>query len=354
MLKRLQEIKKTINPFLLNFLDEEGKKFQNQELATEAFSKIKAFAISGKTVRGGLFLLATRELNQEKYEKYQNDLLLIATTLELIHSSILIHDDIIDQDEKRRGQDSIWNQYEQDAISKNYQDSKNYGQSLAICLGNIANFLANLALEKVATLPQEIRSEIKQVIAKEIIRTNFAEMLDSKITSQNTLPTIDEVSQMYLFKTARYTFSLPLQLAGITNNLDNSQLKKLVEIGEKLGLIFQIKDDQIGLFATEEISGKSFVSDIKEGKKTLFYLTLLEKASSDEKDFILKTFGKKTINEEEIENLQELFTKHATPQIDELMLKLSQETSSLIESFDSKKMANLLTEILEFNLSREF
>jgi geranylgeranyl diphosphate synthase type I len=157
-----------------------------------------------------------------------------------------------------------------------------------------------------------------------------------------------------LFKTARYTFSLPLQLAGIVNDLGNSQIKKLIEVGEKLGFIFQIKDDQIGLFATEKVSGKSFASDIREGKKTLFYLTLMRKTSIDEKDFILKTYGKKTINEEDVEKIQELFAKHATPQIEELMLKLSQEAQLLIKNFESKKMTNLLTEILSFNLNREF
>ena len=81
----------------------------------------------------------------------------------------------------------------------------------------------------------EIQKEIKQTVATEIIRTYFAEMLDSKITLQNSLPSTQEVSQMYLFKTARYTFSLPLQLAGITNNLKISDLETLIKIGENLG-----------------------------------------------------------------------------------------------------------------------
>ena len=354
MLQKLQEIKKTIDPFLLNFLSEEEKRFQNQELVNESFSKLKAFAISGKTVRGGLFLLAVRDFNQENYVKYENDLLLIAAALELIHSGILIHDDIIDQDEKRRGQDSIWHQHELFGQAQNYKDPKNYGQSLAICLGTLAEYLANLALEKITLLPEKVQKNIKQVINQEIIKTYFAEMLDSKITLRNTLPTINEVSQMYLFKTARYTFSLPLQLAAIINNLSDSKIKILIEISEKLGLIFQIKDDQIGLFATEKVSGKSFASDIREGKKTIFYLTLLANINNEEKILLQKTYGKKDINPEEIEKIQDLFRLHALPQINEQISKLSQESKSLIENFGSKKTANLLAEILEFNLNRNF
>ena len=344
MLKKLQKEKQLIDNFLLSFLADEGKKFEKQSLVKDAFSKIRGFVISGKTVRGGLFLLAVKALDEKKYQAEQKNLLRIAAALELIHSSLLIHDDIIDQDEKRRGQNSIWHQYQLDVENKNYQNPKEYGQNQAICLANIANFLAISLLEKTGVLP---------TIYQEIIKTNFAEMLDSKITSQKELPSFDEVLEMYLFKTARYTFSLPLKLAGLINKLEDEKITQLEKIGEKLGLIFQIVDDSISIFAPEELSGKSFASDIREGKKTLFYLTLLKETMSSEKEFLMAKYGQKNLSKEEIIKIQELFKRLAQTKIEKSISQLQKEAQAEITKIKSEEIKLLLEEILEYNLSRK-
>lgn len=361
MFQQLQTIKQQLDPFLLAYLDEAQSNFAGQELVDEAFAKLKSFVISGKSVRGGLFLLVAESLDQESYAKYHRDLFLVATALELIHSGLLIHDDVIDQDEKRRGQNSIWHQYEQFARDpkQNYKNPKDYGQSLAICLGSIVQYLATLALEKISEIPEKIQKKLKKTISQEIIKTYFAEMLDSKITLQKNQPTYEEVLQMYLFKTARYTFSLPLQLASLASGADQSTNERLTtllsQIGEKLGLIFQIKDDQISLFATQEVSGKSFASDIREGKKTIFYLTLLAELDKlTELGKPLEAYGKKNLSHQEIIAVQTLFTKFANPKVEKLLEQLAQETQQLIASIASLPTKQLLTATLAFNLQRSF
>ena len=352
MLEKLKSEKKLIDTWLLNFLDEEEANFNQQTLVKEAFAIIKNFVIGGKTVRGGLFLLATKALDAETYEKNQKDLLAVAAALELIHSSLLIHDDIIDQDETRRGQDSVWQKYTKSAIKNNYKNPQNYGQNLAICVGNILNYLADLALARVSNLSQNIQNDLKKTIAQEIIKTNFAEMLDSKITLQNDLPSKNEVLEMYLFKTARYTFSSQLQLAGIIKQLSESQIAKLITIGEKLGMIFQIKDDEISLFSTEKESGKSFASDIKEGKKTIFYLTLIKNANQKEQEFLARNMGKRDLDQQTIERIQDLFQKYASSKITETINQLKEEIQLEIKKIDSIEIKQLLIEILDFNLNR--
>lgn len=353
MLQKLKEEKKLIDTWLLNFLQEEEENFHQQALVKEAFAIIKDFVQSGKTVRGGLFLLATKALDAKTYEENQKDLLAVAAALELAHSSLLVHDDIIDQDETRRGQDSVWQKYAKNAIKNDYSEPRNYGQSLAICVGNILNYLASLALIRVSKLPQNIQADLRKTFDQEIIKTNFAEMLDSKITLQNELPSTVEVLEMYLFKTARYTFSLPLRLAGIINQLSEDQNNNLVTIGEKLGMIFQIKDDEISLFATEEISGKSFASDIKEGKKTIFYLTLVKNASELEQQFLKENMGKRDLDLQTIEKIQNLFQKYTNSEIEKTVSQLKKEAEIEIKKIESAQTIKLLEEILEYNLNRE-
>jgi geranylgeranyl diphosphate synthase type I len=353
MLNRLQSKKELIKKTLLKFLTDQAKNFKEQSLSQEAFGILKNFVASGKIVRGSLFLVACQTIDPQTYEKNQEDLLKIAVALELTHSSLLIHDDIIDQDETRRGQDSVWQQYTKFAKKNNYKQPRNYGESLAICLGNILHYLANLAINETKVLPQSTIQQIKKTIDREIIQTNFAEMLDSKITLQNSLPTEKQVLEMYLYKTARYTFSLPLQLAACVCHLTTAEIDRLVKIGENLGLIFQIKDDEISLFSSELDSGKSFASDIKEGKKTLFYLYLFKNARPQEKEFLLQKFGKREIDLTTIQQIQALFRQYSSKEIAKLMQNLQKNAQKQIVAIKIKSWQELLCELLTFNLERK-
>src|SRR5690606_12104924 len=103
--------------------------------------KLKNFITRGKSVRSGLFLLMCNALQPQADARKQRDLLHIAAALEILHTGLLIHDDIIDRDELRRGQASIWKQYQTEATMEKSTDN-NYGQSLALCLGSITLYLA--------------------------------------------------------------------------------------------------------------------------------------------------------------------------------------------------------------------
>lgn len=349
----VQEIlawKKTIDTFTLNFLNEVAEEFEDQNLSREAFAKLKQFAVAGKTVRGSLFFAAAKAFAKDEKNLKTEDLLYIASSLEIIQSGLLIHDDIIDRDTLRRGQTSIWQQYQIESEIPKFKKVENYGQSLALCLGSICLYLAQMALDR-SNLKIEIKNEIKQILNREIIRTYFAEMLDSKIAALKEDPSLAEVLEMYRFKTARYTFSLPLQLAGSINSRTQAEIDSLILVGEKLGLIFQIKDDEIGLFAEEKKSGKSFASDLREGKKTIYYLSLLPKLNPQEKDFFWQNFGQAELSYDSSKKLQDLFAKHALKEVRQVIEKLSDEAQELINQLNFGQ--DILTEILRFNLERQ-
>ncbi len=342
--------KKIVDDFTLNFLAEISQDFTDQSLSQAAFDKLKQFVIAGKTVRGSLFFSAAKAFAENEATLKTEDLLYVASSLEIIHSGLLIHDDIIDQDQLRRGQASIWQQYQTESENSHFKKTDNYGQSLALCLGSICLYLAQLALDK-TSFSAPLKDQLRQNLNQEIIRTYFAEMLDSKITALREDPSMTEVLEMYRFKTARYTFSLPLQLAGLVNNLPQAEINSLILLGEKLGLIFQIKDDEISLFAHQEKSGKSFASDLREGKKTIFYLTLLPKLNPTEKEFFKKNFGQAKIDSKAIEQLQALFSKYSLKEVGKLVAELSLEAQALIK--EVKVGQNLLLALLDFNLQRQ-
>ena len=183
---------------------------------------------------------------------------------------------------------------------------------------------------------------------------NFAEMLDVDIAAQQQTTNLDEILNMYQYKTARYTFSLPLMLAATFNQKDKSLTTQLEKIGESLGLIFQIKDDEIGLFTHEKKSGKVFASDIKEGKKTIFYYFLMQNLDNKtDKEKFEKLFGAENLSREEITFIQELFRKNAIQKTNKVVNQLQELTTIEIKKIENKKLQNLLNEILDFNLNRD-
>ena len=343
---QLSAEKKEIIEFIIQFLNEQENQFRNQKLHQKIFNELKEFVTSGKTARGSIFMMTHRLLNHNNKE----EALKIAAALELIHSGLLIHDDIIDQDQKRRGRNSTWFQFQEKAIQENKKNAELYGKSLAICTANICYYLANTLLE---TLEQS--EQIKKIINQEIIMVNFAEMLDVDIATQQKAVKLEEIINMYQYKTARYTFSLPLMLASTFNKKNESLTKQLEKIGESLGLIFQIKDDEIGLFTHEEKSGKVFASDIKEGKKTIFYYFLM-KNLEDKKDKteFEKLFGKENLSQKEVIYIQELFKKHAIEETNKILEQLEKLATIEIKKIENKYLQKLIEEILDFNLNRDF
>ena len=103
---------------------------------------------------------------------------------------------------------------------------------------------------------------------------------------------------MYRGKTARYSFSLPLAtgalLAGRPDLRDS-----LFEIGELAGLAFQVRDDELGLFGDQALTGKSVVSDIREGKKTLYRARLMARAEEGDRRRLAAIYGSPAAGEPE-------------------------------------------------------
>lgn len=356
-MQKLKQKKQLINQFLIQYLNESSVQFQSQSLSQAALSHLSAFAVSGKSLRGGLFLLAAEALDSDSYQQHQSDLVKVAAALELIQSGLLIHDDIIDRDALRRDNKSTWATYAaQDSNSTlSVEEKTHFGYSMAICVGTIAQYLAFDLLEQLESLPEKTRSLLRQHISREISRTYFAEMLDEQITVQKQQPSKEEILEMYLYKTARYSIVLPLVLAAIVSQSSLEARRQLEQIGEKIGLVFQITDDDMSVFATQEQSGKSFASDLKNGKKTLFYLELLQQlpAGSQELQLVEQLFGKADMSETEVAKLQEIFSAKARTPIQTYLNELASQAKQLSKQAAIPARAQLLlAELLDFCLRR--
>lgn len=346
----LAKNKKLVNNYLYSFLDEKEKELQEiNRWGKDVPKRLKGFVGQGKAIRANMIILCS-----EMYgEKVSRDVIKTAAAIELYHSALLIHDDIVDQDKKRRGMKTVFAQYEDLGKKAKTKDAYHFGESLGICTGDIAFFWG---FEIISGLKKDEKTKIKLInlYAKELVLVGLGEMQDIYLGSIDKGVSKKHVYNVHLYKAARYTFSLPLMIGALLAGKKGKTLDKLAKIGEFIGLIFQIKDDELGLFGDEDKLGKPIGSDIKEGKKTLYHFYLMEKVNKKEKDKLTKIFGNQKITKNDVKLVRTLVKKYKIDEkIDQEVSSIYKKAKKLIKNLKTEnKYKKILLQILEYNLKR--
>jgi geranylgeranyl diphosphate synthase type I len=337
-----------ISDNLKQFFEEKKKEdlptiFKEQGLV----ESLEEFALRGKLVRGTLFLLATEMLGL----KLEKELIDISCAIEIMHSSLLTQDDIIDNDYTRRGAPTIFAKYSEDGEKIKAFDPYHYGISTAIVVADVAFFFA---IELLSNYDKPQLSKLLKYYAHEIYLVSLAESADSIFGQTKIEPSKEDIYSVYLYKTARYTFSLPFEMAAIVSKVPDVTRKTLSEMGQFLGIIFQLKDDELGLFGDENTIGKPVGSDIRENKKTLIRALLYEKATDTELKILDSCFGNAKVGPSDIDLLKELYEKHEIKSyIDREIKEIMAKVWKLFENLDvADSYKEILKGLLEFNLQR--
>ena len=288
------------------FLDDKSEYFNRiNKWGSDVTQRLKQFSKNGKMVRGSVILFS-----EEMYGKKSDiESMKVAVAIELFHAGLLIHDDIIDSDELRRGAISVHHQYAKDGLAEKMPDYGQFGLSMGICAGDIAFFIGFELLSGLM-IDSSYKEKIMSLFFSEFTAVGLGQMQDIYFGHSNNNPDEDDIFRLYLYKTARYTFSLPFMLGGMLAGISDKELQKIEKLGEYLGLIFQLKDDELGLFGQKNDFGKPIGSDIEENKKTLYNLYLFKSASADEKTRLHSIFGSPNIPEESLNYIYELINKY--------------------------------------------
>lgn len=323
-------------------------------MGEEALDIIRRFAMRGKMIRGGLVALSYLLITGKEPEEQPEDVAAVGAAMELFQSAFLIHDDIMDRDERRRGAETVFYEYVRQAEREGIRDAYHTGESLGICSGDIAFFLA---FEILGSLHSQASGTLTALCSKELSYVGVAQMLDVYWGQGNYAVEREHILALYTYKTGRYTFSLPLlsgvHLAGGTAE----QAQTLERIGELLGVVFQLKDDELGLFAEAEKLGKEVGSDIKEGKKTPFYTMLMERSGEQERNRLLTIFGASEITADDLRFVRELVEQYGIrKEVGEMCSSYAEEARKLIDSLEnvSEAYRAMFYQLLDYSLQRSF
>ena len=271
---RLIKNAKVIDNFLKNYL--------NKQENSLLINPMKYGVISGGKKIRTTIILDTGKLFALEYKKLIN----ICAAVECIHSYSLIHDDLpcMDNDSFRRGKLSV---------------HKKFGEASAVLAGNSLLTLAFeiIASEKYLIKPSQ-KSEIIRSLAFCSGHTGIAGGQELDLKFENVKKNFNQIIKMQKKKTGKL-FSFCLSAVAILANKNKFEKKIFSEIGEEIGLLFQLADDFLDITSTKKLAGKPIKKDKKKGKSTLVSLIGFEKANNYANNlrkkilFKLKKYGKK-------------------------------------------------------------
>lgn len=213
----------------------------------------------GKRIRP-LLVLLTAEAAGGKWEKA----LPAAAAVELLHNFSLIHDDIEDRSETRRGRPTVW---------------AKWGESLAINAGDAMYALAFSAVDRlVETAGKQAALEAYQIMTETCIYLTGGQHLDISFENARSLP-LDAYYPMVSGKTGAL-ISAAVRLGAVCAGADTKIVAEMNTFGRSLGISFQIQDDCLGIWGVSAETGKSSLNDFAAGKKTLPILYGLQRGKA--------------------------------------------------------------------------
>ncbi len=205
----------------------------------------------------------------------------VAAALELVQACALIHDDIIDHSDTRRGSPTVHRRFEADHRTRNWTgDAAGFGEAAAILVGDLALAWADDVLIT-AELPTDVRHEVGRVWGAMRTEVLGGQYLDIRGEASDD-PSAEGAWLVMRYKTAAYTAERPLQLGAALAGASADLVDDLGAVGTDLGIAFQLRDDLLGVFGDPATTGKPSGDDIAEGKRTLLLAETLQRA--DESD----------------------------------------------------------------------
>ncbi len=222
-----------------------------------------------------------------------------AVAQELIHLSMLVHDDIIDRDLVRYGIPNVAGYYEKyyEPFVPRSEERKHFALSAALLAGDA--LIADAHQEIRATRrPLELVQKAEDILSQSIFDVIGGELLDTEV---GVLPkgSIEPLA-VAEHKTSSYSFVGPLMTGAVLAEAPEKDVEMLKDLGKLLGIGYQLKDDLLGMFGDEQKTGKSTTTDIKEGKRTFMIQEFERLAGEAEQAEFFAIFHREDATAEEI------------------------------------------------------
>ena len=197
--------------------------------------------------------------------------------LELLHASALVHDDLMDASDTRRGRPAEHKAFESLHRSRGWRGSaEQYGAASAILLGDVLLTWSDELLRRCGLPADVVRpaQELFETTHTEVITGQF---LDVSVQARGRCD-VEEAMRVLRYKSAKYSVERPLHVGAALAGAGPEMLTALSAYGVPVGEAFQLRDDLLGVFGDPDVTGKPAGDDLTEGKRTVLVALALESA----------------------------------------------------------------------------
>jgi geranylgeranyl diphosphate synthase type I len=347
-LEQLKSLREQVEAQLKDFLTKQSEYFT--AIAPElkpAATSLTAFVINGGKRFRPLFAAvgamgAGSQLSDAEIRAF--------ASLELLQACALVHDDLMDASDTRRGEPAIHKLFEKMHESEKYQGkATQFGLSASVLIGDLALIWSDQMLNSSGIKNESLLAalSVHDEMRVELIAGQYLDVFEQARGTQS----VAQALNIARYKSAKYTIERPLHLGAAIAIPDAAKRAQIIsiysEFGLPLGEAFQLRDDLLGVFGDPKVTGKPAGDDLREGKRTVLMAMTHDRISGPAEAEFLKEFGNHDISESAIARLQEIIAETgAAMHVEDLIEEL---TSTALEAINRDEIDSqarkLLTEM---------
>jgi geranylgeranyl diphosphate synthase type I len=241
--------------------------------------------------------------------------LALAMSLEVFHAAALVHDDIMDNSDTRRGKPAAHKAFEAFHATQSFAgDAAQFGTSTALLVGDLllawSDDLLNTALAGAdPAVAQATRSEFTRMRQEVTVGQYLDIHEEAAWVGTEESERLERALTVVTYKSAKYSMEAPLLIGASLAGATDSHRSALQRFGLPLGIAFQLRDDLLGVFGDSEVTGKPSGDDLREGKRTVLIALAEAQMPTTSKRVFNEMLGDRTLTPEQIGVMQSTLTQ---------------------------------------------
>lgn len=267
----------------------------------------------------------------------------LAASLEFLQACALIHDDVMDGSESRRGLPAVHHRFANLHRGQQWLGSpETFGVGAAILLGDLCLSWADETLMTADIEPRRLAAakRVYDEMRTELIAGQYLDLQEQARGGGS----VDRARKVMQFKSAKYTIERPMHIGAAAAGADAAIMAAYSAFGIPLGEAFQLRDDVLGVFGDPRITGKPAGDDLREGKRTVLVATALARADAVQQQFMREHLGDPMLEAVDIDRMRDIIESTGA----------LAETEAFVERLLETALAAIDTDLVEPEARRMF
>jgi len=303
--------------------------------AADLVNAAEKLLTGGKRMRPALAYWAWRAHGGSISNSEHTAVITAGAALELFQAAALVHDDVMDDSDTRRGLPSAHRAFAAQHRQNNLSGSADeFGTSAAILLGDLlligSEELFARALEYLPDNRRYLSRSVFSSLRTDVTYGQYLDVLTQVLPwGENPNAELQRAREVVREKSARYSVEQPLMLGAALAGGTTTDVENMSEFGLPLGEAFQLRDDLLDVFGDSDTLGKPAGADLREGKRTVLATIAIAKAAHSHRNQLLQQLGNPHLSDADINKLRNILTRSgAVTEVEELIEELSQQAFS--------------------------